>query len=562
MKDLDGKKICMGTLFSQEYFFRVPEYQRPFSWEPDNFEDLIDDLLSANHQQEYFLGTIVLHKRNEQNDYDIVDGQQRITSIMVLLACLRDIAGNQEYKKGIQDKIVQPRNVVDGIQEKKRLTVRDWKIFKDLIITENGTKESRKIHDLPEPECRYYNAISIFNERLKGLKENEIEDIINFLSQKCVIISLATSTFDDAFRLFTIVNDRGKQLRRIDILKSLNLAPDVITNESIRTRVAQEWEDHEKDLTGSTFESIFHLIRLIFLKDKPQGDLLKEFDDRIFSKGHILKGETFFNCAFDYVLLYKKIFIEKDIMSSTDENHNKFKSLIHIMNREFVASEWRACILYFAKKFKGANIYPFCLLIEKVYLSHWVKAMRKDERYSDYSRILVLISNSKKSEDVLVNISYDNTSKNDKGLPTIIYDSNEIIKSAKNNNFYNVGYCKYFLLRLELLTAEHDSLHEYSPASIEHVLPQTPNATGYWAEKHDLSNINEYVNKLGNLVLLSKGKNSSAKNFDFEKKKEKYLKDRVSDYPRSIQVLSFSEWTKEVIEERTSEAAANILNDL
>jgi hypothetical protein len=68
-------------------------------------------------------------------------------------------------------------------------------------------------------------------------------------AQRCVVIYLATTAFDDAFRLFTIVNDRGKQLRRIDILKAINIAPEVVTKDTVRNRVAQQWEQIEKELS-------------------------------------------------------------------------------------------------------------------------------------------------------------------------------------------------------------------------------------------------------------------------------------------------------------------------
>src|SRR5690606_16892299 len=125
----------------------------------------------------------------------------------------------------------------------------------------------------------------IFRSKIASLGEEEIQDLITFINQKCVVIYLATSSFDDAFRLFTIVNDRGKQLRRIDILKSLNIAPEIVTRETVRNRIAQRWEELEKELGEATFESIFHFVRLILLKDKPQGDLLKEFEHRIFDRG-------------------------------------------------------------------------------------------------------------------------------------------------------------------------------------------------------------------------------------------------------------------------------------
>ena len=139
--------------------------------------------------------------------------------------------------------------------------------------------------------------------------------------------------------------------------------------------------------------------------------------------------------------------------------------------------------------------------------------------------------------------------------------SEDKIKESIKGNVYGASYCKYLLLRLELVTAEHDSIKEFNASSVEHVLPQKPEDSGYWADNHNLSEIDQYVNELGNLVLLSKSKNSSAKNYDFQTKKNKYLQGRVSDYPRSVQVLKYEAWTKDVIQDRTSQAINDVLSD-
>jgi|WetSurMetagenome_2_1015567.scaffolds.fasta_scaffold92896_1 hypothetical protein len=546
MKDLEGKTRPIGTLLSQEFFFRIPEYQRPFSWEGDNFDDLINDILAASKEQEYFLGTIVLQKMDEKGNYEVVDGQQRLTSLMILLACLRDKVEDKDFKNGIQEKILQKKNVVDGIPEKIRLEVKDREIFSDIVVNVNGTAMERREKDLPEPEWRYVEAVNIFKRRLEGLSEENIQDLITFLNQKCVVIYLATSTFDDAFRLFTIVNDRGKQLRRIDILKSINIAPDVVTKKTIRDRIAQRWEELEKDVGEATFENVFHLVRLITLKDKPQGDLLIEFQNRIFAKSIMTKGEPFVDQMFQYVELYKSLFLDRDIIPKEDKQHIKYKALIHIMDSEFKASEWRACVLYFAKRFNGMSLYEFCLRIEKVYLNQWLLGIRKDERYADYSKILGLIESTKRPQEV---------------IDSITYDENAILNAIVIKNLYDTSFCKYVLLRLELVASEHDVPKEFYANSIEHVLPQRPDPDGYWASHHDLKEISEYVNSLGNLVLLSKSKNSAASNYDFPKKKERYLKQRVSDYPRSVQILSYDKWDKETILSRTQEAKKQFLNN-
>jgi hypothetical protein len=216
------------------------------------------------------------------------------------------------------------------------------------------------------------------------------------------------------------------------------------------------------------------------------------------------------------------------------------------MNSEFKASEWRSCLLFFVNRFKGECVYEFCLQLEKIYLAQWVQGVRKDERFADYAKILGLIESSKRPEDIIKDITYD---------------ADAIRNAVGGSNLYGAGYCKYVLLRLELVAAEHDVPKEFTAQSIEHVLPQHPDESGYWADHHDLKQLNEYVNQAGNLVLLSKSKNSSASNLDFKIKKDKYLKQRVSDYPRSLQILGYEDWDKDTILKRTTQAQESIFED-
>ncbi len=112
------------------------------------------------------------------------------------------------------------------------------------------------------------------------------------------------------------------------------------------------------------------------------------------------------------------------------------------------------------------------------------------------------------------------------------------------------------------MASEHDASVDYSAKSIEHVLPQTPKKGSDWENWNDINEIDEYVNSVGNLVLLSKGKNSSAKNYNFDTKKEKYLSPRVTSYPRSVEVLKEKEWGKVVINARTNKVKNTILNEI
>lgn len=555
MNNLEGKIESIGKLFSSEFFFKIPYYQRPFGWVEENFQDLIDDLTSVAQGEQYFLGTLVLHKReiskekfsensNIEYYYDVVDGQQRLTSLLILFACLRDKIINEKFKGDIHGKIVQEENLVDGIPQLPRLEVKDRSIFSELILTPNGTNANLDLTTSDEKKLRYYEAVKVFNKKLSTFNENELQKLTKFINQKCQIIYLSASTFGDAFRLFSIVNDRGRQLRRIDILKAQNISPETIPLEMTRERVASEWEILEDELGEKSFEAVLHAMRMIIIKEKPQEDLFSEFENRVFNKGIINQGEDFINAVKTYGGLFRQIFIDKDFLKPTHPDYIKFNAMIHIMDTEFEASEWRACLLAYAKKFFEKEILKFTLYIEKIYLSQWTSSVRKDERFGDYSKILKSID----AEAALENIT-----------KVISIDDKKIIAAVKGKNFYNSRYAKYMLLRLEVLASEHDVYKEINAKSIEHVFPQKPSTTSTWVNDKDFKEHSNVVNTIGNLVLLSKSKNSSASNHDFTIKKERYLKERVSDYPRSIQITQEDTWSIEKIKSNTDQIALTIL---
>ena len=111
--------------------------------------------------------------------------------------------------------------------------------------------------------------------------ENQIspEGLLKFLLNKVLLIYVATQDLEDAFRLFTILNDRGVPLRNSDILKSLNLG--ALEKEADKTRYAKLWEEAESEL-GEDFDRFLNYIRTILVKEKARLGLLQEFEDKIY----------------------------------------------------------------------------------------------------------------------------------------------------------------------------------------------------------------------------------------------------------------------------------------
>ncbi|WP_300678763.1 DUF262 domain-containing HNH endonuclease family protein [Nocardioides sp.] len=543
--NLNSDTVRIGKLFAEGFFFSVPNYQRPFSWDRDQLSDLIDDLMAAKRDTDYFLGTLVLHETAPES-FDIVDGQQRLTALSILLACLRDLLESDADE--VQDLLVQPEKKFQGIPSRPRLSVRDSGPYERIVVRSRGTLDSEiEILPLDATARRYRDAVSIFRDALVGQSQDYLRGLIEFIVQHVVVIYLAASSFDDAFRLFTVVNDRGKQLRRIDVLKAINLSPSEISHDDLREEYARKWEGYEEALGERDFEALFAALRLIYVQEKPEGDLLHEFETRIYNKpGRPSPGTDFINSLGEYVDLWDAIFIARDFLADTEDNA-RFKTLMHAMVGEFRASEWRACVLSFAGKFGKSDLMTFLFALERLFVDQWVRGVRKDERYSSYTGVLKSIDVSVRPATVIESM--------DVGL--------EAVQNAcRESKFYGSGFAKYLLVRAEIQATELIEPREFSPRSIEHILPQNPRAESQWLTDFTVDEIKSLVHSVGNLVLLSKSKNSSAQNKDFSEKKATYLSPRVSDYPRSVGTLGYESWTPEVIRKRTEEFANTILKPI
>ncbi len=304
----------------------------------------------------------------------------------------------------------------------------------------------------------------------------------------------------------------------------------------------------ENNLGEKNFEGLFNLLRLIYIKGKPQQDLLYEFENRIFKQAGLPSaGRAFLDSVAEYVKLYDALFVARDFLDSSDEEV-KFKVMMWAMVNYFSASEWQACILSYAKKFGKSGAYEYLLALERVYVTHWVEAMRKDERYAVYTDLLKAIDSNKSYSDAIAAAKERS-------------DDRKIREGCLVDNFYGVGYCRYMLLRAEISAGDNDDLREYTVRSVEHILPQNPKIGSQWLTWFSEQEISQVVNKAGNLVLLSKGKNSSASNKELAEKKTTYLKPRVSDFPRSVQVLGYDTWSRAIIDERTAQFADLILQE-
>lgn len=269
-------------VLSDDYVFTIPKYQRPYSWTTEQAELLFDDLLltlqqskdSVDQLSPYFLGSIVLIK-GDSPEAEVVDGQQRLTTLTILLAVLRervpaDVASNFTaflYEKG---------NMLRGTQDRYRLTLRerDADFFKTYIQKEQGIDglENMQI-SLTSSQDNIKNNALLFVRRVEELDVAERIRLAMYIIKRCYLVVVRTPDFDSAYRIFSVLNDRGLDLTHSDILKA-----EVIGNieEGKQDMYTHKWEEAEDELGRDEFKELFAHIRMIYRKRKLEKTILEE----------------------------------------------------------------------------------------------------------------------------------------------------------------------------------------------------------------------------------------------------------------------------------------------
>jgi hypothetical protein len=132
-KNISGSEHPLSKIFSSDFEFIIPQYQRPYAWEVEHAENLFKDLTDfadAAPDEGYFLGSVVLIKEDGKPQSEVIDGQQRLTTLTILLAVLVDFLTAEtdqdaEQKKNLKTYVIEPGNKWEGLEAKPRLTLRE-----------------------------------------------------------------------------------------------------------------------------------------------------------------------------------------------------------------------------------------------------------------------------------------------------------------------------------------------------------------------------------------------------------------------------------------------------
>jgi hypothetical protein len=269
-------------IFCDKYLFQIPSYQRPYAWTTEQTSELLDDLVTScgdsgnvADASPYFLGSIVLIKAPQKPDADIVDGQQRLTTLTVLLSVLRDLA-EQKFGAAIHNYICQTGDPIKSTSDVFRLTLRerDADFFRNTIQTELATRNLPDGRQFRDARARMVENAAFLRERLQKYSDDQRRRLTIYIAQRCYLVIVAASDQESAFRIFSVLNSRGLDLSPADVLKADIIGALPVEKQDVYTG---RWEDIEDELGRERFAELFGHIRMIHRKQKMQGTLIAEF---------------------------------------------------------------------------------------------------------------------------------------------------------------------------------------------------------------------------------------------------------------------------------------------
>ncbi|MGF7119334.1 DUF262 domain-containing protein [Methanobacterium oryzae] len=608
MKDMP----TLQDLFNNS-IFKIPDYQRGYSWENQHRMDLLDDLEFLENKRHY-TGTIVLKENDSVKGlgktytrFDIVDGQQRFTTILILLDAIAkelkklNIEESSAFAEGITSIYIKDIGPTGRKIYKLELDKENDSYFQNAIIEDkSGVKRTIKSH------CNLHDAKTQFEEYLNKNSTTSKSDYLQFLysladklTQSLIFTLYKVEDNAEVGVIFEVMNDRGKPLSELEKIKNYliyltgNISEDGESSDKRVDNINYNWKSILENLAKSKMsrnDDENRFLRMNFILNFYSDLKNYKKDGKRVSKTSQLayvykKLRAYFKDLErkrEYERCYEEIGEYADSLETTASRlqdiinpydtlsfqsiENKalkaeIQSIVSKIGRMDIKSNILVLMVAIYDRFieDPEKILEFLDICEKFafrtyYLIEW-------RSYSGQNQIYTLAC------DIYNNrISYEETLS---GLEDLFeyYAPDSLVEEylANKKDYYNWKGLKYFLFEYEVskcwekFKSEPQLTWSYLKKtdrkdSIEHILPQSLERDGkkipYWKERFNKESHEENLNKLGNLTLTTASENSKLSNKGFDQKKPIF---KESDW-KICQILSHHrEWNEKQIENRTKE---------
>ncbi len=534
----------------KDHQLAVPTYQRPYAWEDKNISDLFSDIHNAisGNENEYFLGTIVLSEKENSSELEIVDGQQRITSIVIFLSSVRDFFNTHEQQRqasSIQTDFISGYDRQrDEYLPKLTLGKLDNTFFRKYIVdNESGEQQSKDSH---RRIALTKNLSAQQIEKLanaSGQDLNLLHEWLKFIEEKLKVVYIIVPTKANAFTIFETLNDRGIELAQVDLLKNYlysKAAGDRL--EEIQTL----WIEMTSKIEAAENESL--ILTYIRHHWSSQYGLTREKNRELYSsiKSNVRNSTQ----AVSFVNnLNKDAGLYLAIINHNHQYWNEFdqtvKQYVETLNF-FKLEQFRPLLLAILKKFQKKEVKKALKLVVSWLVRNLITGSlgggTLEKEYANKAKRVFNgdIKNARELREELKKLIPDDAEFKEKFIVATVSTEK---------------YARYYLRAIEnqnkgtalpelVVNSDPDALN------LEHILPKKPHRNWPKFTDEQVASLNK---RIGNLTLMQTKLNSKQGNESFAKKKNYFKSSRL--WITKMIADNYNDWTPDNIRNRQENLA-------
>ncbi|MEM7491755.1 MAG: DUF262 domain-containing HNH endonuclease family protein [Pseudomonadota bacterium] len=541
---LTAKEVYLDELLKPSCFLSLPPYQRSYSWEAEEAGLLLDDLLLAMDKgRPHFVGAVVLVELGEGRCL-IVDGQQRLTTLSIMIAALRDLEVDQQVKSNLSVMISDDPD--DANADDKtfwRLTLNDLNrsFFCDRIQRPGATDLADILPPENESQIRMEENLAVYRERFSEMTDAARTAFANALGKLVILVRVTVSDWSDGYNVFRVLNTRGKGPSDHEIIKSNLLELADLPQPEINALSAR-WSEFEAEIGDANMNDLLLLITNIYAKSGkgPEG-----FRSGVLSK---MTAENFLKEELPaYFRAYTMISSGKSTFDDPGGHITAHINYLRLIDHKV----WRPVALKYLRhnSTKVDRVRDFFAKLERFAFVMMLVVTDTRARQKRYQRLLDSIGAQRGIFDRSERLKIDR------------FEVSQL-RERLQNRIGAPRQRKAIALRLNAAVEGGYPLTPDHGATLEHVLPRNPEKGSYW----DMTWLNINVRRdlcetVGNFVLLSERLNQSVDTLSFREKCEQYFADGQTVFPLTEDLRGRTSWTPDDVRQRSKDLADILMRD-
>ncbi|WP_158085644.1 DUF262 domain-containing protein [Henriciella aquimarina] len=539
-----ARECLLSDILTPGSQLRMPSYQRSYSWEENEVRELLDDLLNATENVRFhFIGAVVLVQMQD-NTFQVVDGQQRLTTLSMILATLRDLEEDPAVRADIQSLIGDPERTLLGEGAVWRLTLNDVDnpFFREAVQVDGATRRA----DIETTEDSNHEGmqknLKFLDAELGRMSLNTRRSLFTAIRDRIVLVRVIVPDWDGGYEVFRVLNTRGKAPNSHDIIKTEILQQANFT-QGEASQYARDWLDHEAKLGGGGLDELLNIIRHLYNRNA------KGKTANIFSKVVLSKTDP-------------KVFIDQElpryvdafrVVLKGDSESGELSELIRApLNhlRLLDHQQWRAPAVGFLYKYPDnpETTLRFFKLLERFAYAMMLDHTTANSRQKRYNKLTKLILEGKPLFE--------------KNSPLYFSrDDQKKIRDRMTGRYATFGQRRAIALRTNAALENGEVITLNDDATVEHVLPRSVPEGSHWLVTWPrFQTRRELCETLGNFVIVPQHVNRRADRLDFREKKKIYFEEGVRVFALTEDLRHRNTWTPEDVRARTEQLVEILFN--